>query len=128
MEDMYYYPYGCTEQTSSRIISLLSLPLPDNLEWTKTVPREIQEGIYQLYALQHYDGGWGWWNLDDSNVFNTSHALLALITAREKGYLVSENSILQAKSYLMSINKDLVPWEKAMSYYVLSQVGEKLPT
>lgn len=126
MEDMYYYPYGCTEQTSSRIISLLSLPLPDNLEWTKTVPREIQEGIYQLYALQHYDGGWGWWNLDDSNVFNTSHALLALITAREKGYLVSENSILQAKSYLMSINKDLVPWEKAMSYYVLSQVGEKI--
>lgn len=127
MEDMYNYPYGCTEQTSSRIISLLSLPLPSNLEWTKTVPREIQEGVYQLYALQHYDGGWGWWNLDDSNVFNTSHALLALILARERGYLVSDHSILQAKSYLMSINKDeLVPWEKAMSYYVLSQAGEKI--
>ena len=126
MEDMYYYPYGCTEQTSSRIISLLSLPLPENLEWTKTVPREIQEGIYQLYSLQHYDGGWGWWNLDDSNVFNTSHALLALIMAREKGYLVSDNSILQAKSYLMSVKNDTVPWERAMSYYVLSQAGEKI--
>ncbi|NLJ49029.1 MAG: hypothetical protein GX428_05495 [Candidatus Atribacteria bacterium] len=127
MEDMYYYPYGCTEQTSSRIISLLSLPLPDNLEWTKTVPREIQEGIYQLYSLQHYDGGWGWWNLDDSNVFNTSHALLSLIQAREKGYLVSDNSILQAKSYLMNVsNNDLAPWEKAMSYYALKQAGEKI--
>jgi len=124
---MYYYPYGCTEQTSSRMISLLSLPLPESMEWTKKAPREIQEGVYQLYSLQHYDGGWGWWNNDDSNLFNTAHAFLALIMARDRGYLVTDNVIQQAKQYLMNIGNDSIKWEKAFGYFVLNQAGEKMP-
>lgn len=127
MEKMYNYPYGCTEQTSSRMISLVSLPLPEQFDWSKHAPREIQEGIYQLYALQHYDGGWGWWQNDDSNVFNTAHALLALVLAREKGYLVSENALQKAKQYLMDFKEEGLSWEKAFGYYVLTRAGEKPP-
>ncbi|MEI6157184.1 MAG: alpha-2-macroglobulin family protein, partial [Atribacterota bacterium] len=127
MEDMYWYPYGCTEQTSSRMISLLALPVNETTNWVNDIPRVIREGIYQLYSLQHYDGGWGWWESDDSKVFNTAHALFALLVARKNGYPVSDATIENGKRYLSENLARESAQDQAFARVVLSRYGEKLP-
>ena len=56
------YPYSCTEQISSRGLTMLHL-LPQLSEADAAQARElIPDLIRQLYARQRSDGGFGYWN------------------------------------------------------------------
>ncbi|MCP4594011.1 MAG: alpha-2-macroglobulin, partial [bacterium] len=97
-----HYPYECTEQTVSRFLpnvvtyrafSELGLERPDLDE---RLPELVGTGLQRLYNQQHYDGGWGWWVLDDSNPFLTAYVLLGMVEAERAGFVVDEGVMERA--------------------------------
>lgn len=90
------YPYGCVEQTMSRFLPtvVVSKTLRDlNLgqpEWTTEIPQMVQKGLDRLYNYQHDDGGWGWWENDATNAYNTAYVMYGLHIAREAGFEVDD--------------------------------------
>lgn len=92
LDSLIDFPYGCVEQTTSRFLPTvvfaktfkdLGLPRP-KLE--DKVPQIVQDGYARLEAMQHPDGGWGWWTYDDSDPYMTAYVLEALYRASNAGY------------------------------------------
>lgn len=80
-----HYPYGCIEQTLNRFVpELVAGPLVD-ASVDQTI---LKDGIDRITALQHHDGGWGWWASDDSTPTLTAYTLLALKEAQDAGLTV----------------------------------------
>lgn len=85
------YPYGCVEQTMSRFVpsvlvthafQVASLPQP---KLSNRLPAIVTDSFARLSRLQHEDGGWGWWEYDDSSPFMTALVLDGLKRAEEVG-------------------------------------------
>jgi len=103
------YPYGCVEQTMNRFVPLLdaldllrthNLSLydiskqrsqyggavaggwPDELSDRSKVQAMLSEGFGRLRHYQHKDGGWGWWENDESQLHNSAVVLAGLARAR----------------------------------------------
>ena len=91
------YPYGCVEQTMSAFLPdviikrLLDLLKIDNAELKKELPKMVQEGFLKLYAMQHDDGGWGWWEYDETDPWMTAYVVYGLAQAQQAGYRVNPN-------------------------------------
>lgn len=100
MDDLIGYPYGCVEQTMSRFLPTvivanafekLNAPIS---EVTRTeLPKMVNKGMSRLYSFQHSDGGWGWWENDNSNPFMTAYVIYGLSIANETGYPVNKTSL-----------------------------------
>ncbi len=92
------YPYGCTEQTMSSFLpavvaAQMGLKI-DNLD------EIVQKGLMRLYKYQHYDGGWGWWQNDESSDFMTCYVMEGLYHARKAGFDVADSVIKAGLRYL----------------------------
>lgn len=134
------YPYGCTEQTMSRLepsvvaMSLhgkLNSPLAaEDLAKFQTV---YNLAITKLYSYQHPDGGWGWWKEDKSNPYLTAKVLEGMFKLRELAFGVDSTRIEQALPFLSSQSEQLFaqPWDRenaidhAYIEYVLSLYGRR---
>ncbi|MFN8509618.1 MAG: MG2 domain-containing protein [Deinococcaceae bacterium] len=125
------YPYGCTEQTLSRFVpNLLAKRLGHisqvSEDFAQNVDQYTEEGLKRLLDFQHEDGGWGFWQNDDSSVFMTSNVLLGLMEAKASGYAVRDDVIRQGVAYLAqqiarpSLNN---PNAKAYAHYALARTG-----
>ena len=100
------YPYGCTEQTMSSFLpdvivgdaikQLGVKPAMDEAELKK----KIDAGIKRLYEFQHDDGGWGWWQTDESHVFMSAYVLAGLSQAKQIGYDVDQERLTKAQSWV----------------------------
>ncbi len=132
IEYMLSYPYRCSEQVASRLITFSSLPREEKGDKTLEVTEAAREDLYTLYNLQNYDGGWGFWG-NEGDLFHTAYALLALHKVKERGFLVSKEVIERGLSFLEwkitesenppPPDSDFSPpgeFEKALSWYVLS--------
>ncbi len=78
------YPYGCTEQTMSSFLpdvlvsdALKKLGVKSNVD-PAVLNKQVQAGLDRLYNYHHPDGGWGWWQTDDSSAFMTAYVLAGL--------------------------------------------------
>jgi len=104
------YPFECSEQLSSRILSVAALrdvltafqaeglPSPADMEFA------LARDITRLEGLQNNDGGFPYWRRGfDSIPFNTIHVTHALVRARQKGYAVPDEMFYSALSYLADI-------------------------
>lgn len=97
LEYLASYPYGCVEQTMSAFLPdvyvaqvLRSLNLKnDKLE--KELPDMVSKGLQKLYSLQHSDGGWGWWENDETHPYMTAYVVYGLTQAKKAGFTVDEN-------------------------------------
>lgn len=125
------YPYECTEQISSRILSVAALrdtlaafdakglPTPAEIE------AKMRSDIGRIEKLQHKDGGFSFWRSDDASLpFLSVHVAHGLARAREKGYAVSPVVIKSAAYYLNHIEKDYpghysLETQRAISAYAL---------
>ncbi|MBI5031972.1 MAG: Ig-like domain-containing protein [Chloroflexi bacterium] len=125
------YPYGCVEQTMSRFLpdvlvkqTLDKLKIKnDKLE--KELPKQVEDSLTRLYNFQHGDGGWGWWENDDSIPYETAYVLYGLAQAKKAGYPVDENVIKRAMQYLKQPLVDTTDYNlKVYIAYALTEAGQ----
>lgn len=128
------YPYGCVEQTMSRFLpTVLVKQAMNKLQVTndkieKELPKQVEDGLTRLYAFQHDDGGWGWWESDDSIPYETAYVLDGLLQAKKAGYKVDENAIKRAIRFLRQPLVDTNDYDlKVYIAYVLAEAGQGDP-
>jgi hypothetical protein len=99
------YPYGCVEQTMSRFMpavvagrALKAAKLHNARE--KELPDIFAKGLARLAGFQHKDGGWGWWETDQSNDFMTAYVLEGLALCKAGGHPVPAGMLDRATDYL----------------------------
>ena len=92
-------------------------------------------GLERLYQFQHNDGGWGWWENDESTPYMTAYVLLGLDTAANASVKIRDNAYSRDVDYLFqwlrSSNRRQAefedPQERALiCCYVLSLKCSKL--
>ncbi|MFX1516169.1 MAG: MG2 domain-containing protein [Promethearchaeota archaeon] len=111
------YPYGCVEQTTSRLIpnALVLQYLADSgqldNETKEVLENMIVTGLSRLYSFQHNDGGWGWWYDDESKVFMTSIALYCLGLINDIGITVDSGVVEKGLKYLTTYQQGDGYWE-----------------
>ena len=138
------YPYACSEQISSRMISIAAMrdvldafkakDMPTAKELDKYFARDIE--ILQL--RQRNDGSFGLWKRDKERYeypFLTVHVAHALALAKAKGYMVPDEMINKTKPYLKDVEKHYDDWYKqspevrwtisAYALYVRDMMGDK---
>ncbi|UCH24670.1 MAG: hypothetical protein JSV66_12045 [Trueperaceae bacterium] len=134
------YPYGCTEQTMSRFLpSVLAAEagelamLPD--EVAGELDDMVQRGLKRLYDFQHDDGGWGFWQYDESDLFVSAYVINGLLEAKNAGYAVREGVLERGASYLEAAVAEEAPRggyrvvgedAKAYAYYALARAGRSV--
>ncbi|MBX3548415.1 MAG: alpha-2-macroglobulin family protein [Xanthobacteraceae bacterium] len=98
------YPYGCSEQITSRALPLLyvnDLASESQLALDKSIDERIKEAIGRVLARQNAEGAFGLWN-SSSAADTWLHAYVTdfLTRAREKGFSVPENQFKLALNRL----------------------------
>ncbi|MEW5718655.1 MAG: MG2 domain-containing protein, partial [Chloroflexota bacterium] len=128
------YPYGCVEQTMSRFLpTVLVKQALDKLQIKNDklqmeIPKQVEDGLTRLYAFQHGDGGWGWWESDDSIPYETAYVLDGLLQAKKAGYKIDENAIKRAMQFLKQPLVDTNDYDlKVYIAYVLAEAGQGDP-
>lgn len=100
------YPYGCVEQTCSRVLPhLVYEQLVDGAANVSDVYRQtpnrmpenvVEETLQRIAGMQNSDGGFGWWAGCKSDVWMTAYVIFTFVAAEQP-----ESSMLQdARVYL----------------------------
>lgn len=103
------YPYGCTEQTMSSFVPniVVAQALKDvptaKIRASNDLDNKVRKGLDRLYALQHADGGWGWWRDDRSDPFMTAYVVDGMTMARRSGYPVDDWRQSQGRQKLSAL-------------------------
>ncbi len=100
------YPYGCTEQTTSRALPLLylsELPGDPRAENAGDVSSRVQKAIYRVLANQSASGSFGLWNPGYGDLWLDAYVTDFLTRAREKGFKVREKAMLAALENLQNV-------------------------
>ncbi|HID86814.1 MAG TPA: hypothetical protein EYP55_05475 [Anaerolineae bacterium] len=96
-----------------------------NLAQIKRHPNRCEEGLQRLYRFQHYDGGWGWWEADETGAYQTAYVVYGLNEAKLAGFEVNEEVLARGAE---ALRRPLVETEnlnlKAYIIYVLTKYGE----
>ncbi len=138
------YPYACSEQISSRMISIAAMRDVLGAFKAKDMPTAEQlEGYYKrdieiLQSRQRGDGSFGLWKRDKERYeypFLTIHVAHALALAKTKGYKVPDEMLNKTKPYLKDVEKHFDEWYKnspevrwtisAYALYVRDMMGDK---
>lgn len=128
------FPYGCVEQTMSRFLptvlvkqSLGKLNMR-NEKIEKDLPAQVEDGLTRLYAYQHYDGGWGWWENDESQTYESAYVLYGLMQAKKAGYAVDDKVIKKAIEFLKTPLVETTDYNlKVYLAYALAEAGQGDP-
>ncbi len=111
LEYLTSFPYGCTEQTMSSFLpnvivskTVQSLGLKTNID-EAVLQKQIRAGIDRLYSFHHDDGGWGWWQTDESDAFMTAYVVAGLAQAKSAGVKVDDERIERAVKWLRENGK-----------------------
>lgn len=139
---LYRYPFECSEQVSSRMISIAALQDVLKAFKAKEMPSEAEikasfaKDIKILQSRQNDNGYFGLWKRDGERYkfpFVTAHVAHALILAKGKGYQVPDEMLNKVKPYLKNIeshyDRDYPPtvrWTiSAYALYVRDLMGDK---
>jgi hypothetical protein len=130
------FPYGCVEQTMSSFLPNITVERAVKDLGIKTdidqaaLQEKIHAGLDRLYNFQHPDGGWGWWETDESHPFMTAYVVAGLVQARDAGTKVKDDSINYGAAWL---KKDLAEDSRmaadlrAYMVYALAVAGQASP-
>lgn len=119
---LYRYPFECSEQVASRMISIAALKDVLTAFKAKEMPSDaeikasFEKDIKILQARQRDDGSFGLWKRDRERYeypFLTVHVAHALVLAKAKGYKVPNEMIAKTKPYLKDVEKHFDEWHKA---------------
>ena len=106
LEYLTSFPYGCVEQTMSSFLpniivtaAVRDLGLKSNLDPAAT-QEKIRAGLERLYSFQHEDGGWGWWQTDESHPFMTAYVVAGLAQAKSAGVEIKQDSMARGAAWV----------------------------
>lgn len=127
------FPYGCVEQTMSSFLpniivrqAIHDLNLKADLD-NAALDEKIQAGLERLYNFQHEDGGWGWWETDESHPFMTAYVVAGLMQAKAAGSPIKDDAVSKGVAWLQQdFTKDtkLNPDLRAYMAYALAVAGQ----
>ena len=132
------FPYLCLEQTVSRFLpnvmaarALKAAGIESN-ELQTNLDANVNAALQRIYAKQNYDGGWGWWDSQSSDLQTSAYVVFGLMEAKDADYTVSQ-SVLDSgvnflKDHLSDLNRNDATWQynrHAFILYVLAR-GEEL--
>ncbi len=130
LEYLVGYPYGCTEQTMSRFLPALlvrgdlgDVALPADIKGN--LNDIINVGLARLALFQHEDGGWNFWENDDSTLEMTAYVTEGLLRAKKTGVKVNNKMLDSALKYLTKNVSDAKARqaERARAYRALAEAG-----
>lgn len=121
------YPFECSEQLASRILSVAALRdvltafqaegLPAPAEMESAVRRDIEK----LRGMQNDDGGFPYWQRGFESIpFSTIHVARALLSAQQKGFDVPPEMLQNALNYLWNIEERYPDWYSEQTRWTLS--------
>lgn len=130
------YPYLCMEQTVSRFLpnvittrALKEQGIPSPLQ--SDLDLQVNTALQKIYSKQLYDGGWNWWDGQESDPATSAYVVYGLIEAKESGYPVSESVLASGVNYLKdnipALDPNDPPWlynRNAFMMYVLARADE----
>ncbi len=118
------YPYGCLEQSTSKLLTLLNLEkfIDANESVKKVLLKErdifIKNGILKLYDMQLYSGEFLYWEGGKTiNKFASIYAIDVLLTLQNRGYDLPKEMKKRIFKYLNSTIKK--PDSKNLAFYSL---------
>ncbi len=130
------FPYGCVEQTMSSFLpnivvtqAVNELGLKVSLD-TAAVQQKIRAGLDRLYNYQHEDGGWGWWETDESHPFMTAYVVAGLAQAKAAGIQVDAGRIENGANWVIKSfagDPKLAADLRAYMVYALALAGKPQP-
>ena len=134
------YPFECSEQLASRIISVVALKdvlaafKSPELPPEKQLIAQVTADLAKLEKRQDYSGGFGFWtNREEAWPITTLHVTLALAKTKTKGIAVQQHMLDRALGYLRNIDSHLPKHYpeavrrviKAEALYVRLQAGDR---
>jgi uncharacterized protein YfaS (alpha-2-macroglobulin family) len=136
------YPYECTEQVASRMISIAALRdvlqafKAEDMPSAEELQKRFAKDVEILKSRQREDGSFGMWGLQRERYeypFVTVHTAHALQRAKEKGYKVPDEMLNKTKPYLKNVEKYYdkfyspeVRWTiSSYALYVRARMGDK---
>jgi len=99
------YPYGCTEQTTSRALPLLylsELAAESGMADDPALRQRVQDAIYRVLNFQSSSGSFGMWSPGSGDLWLDSYVTDFLTRAREKNFDVPREAMLSALSNLQN--------------------------
>jgi hypothetical protein len=133
LEYLLGYPYGCTEQTMSRFLpALLASKTLKQLELdektVKQLPEYIKNGIERLENFQHGDGGWGFWEYDDSTLEMSAYVMGGLLRAKALGSRVDASTLERGLKFLQTaVNQERHSREDRAGAYLTLAIAAQAP-
>ncbi len=133
------YPYGCVEQTASKLLPLLVLRehpafLP-GVTNPAAIERQTRDGVYQLLAMQTPAGGLAYWPHGREPVlWGSAYGGIALALARRQGVPVGDASLDALAGYLRqqlegtaSLRENTALGDRCLALYALALLGKPEP-
>jgi uncharacterized protein YfaS (alpha-2-macroglobulin family) len=125
------YPYGCTEQTTSRALPLLyvnELAAESHLSLDVAIDQRIRDAIERLLARQGPDGSFGLWSAGGDDIWLDAYVTDFLTRARERSFAVPDVAFKIAIDRLRNRLAQTDPAKEvssdiAYAYYVLARNG-----
>ncbi len=137
---LYRYPYECSEQIASRMLSITALrdvlkafnaaELPTDAAMASSMKQDLDK----LATRQHYSGGFGLWRPNQQPwPYVSLHVIHALKRAQLKGYKPDAQVMRRSDNYLRSIQRHIPshyhPWTKriirAYALYIRALGGDR---
>jgi uncharacterized protein YfaS (alpha-2-macroglobulin family) len=136
LSNLLRYPYGCLEQTISRVFPLLyfddlAKEMEPDLFQERSSASLVESGLRRLQTMQLHSGGFGMWP-GSITVYpwGSVYATHFLIEAQKAGYHVDDYSYRQAIRYVSSLVKRSSTYTKSnleqsvYALYALARAGE----
>lgn len=129
------YPYGCVEQTTSKVFPLLYFAdlagvVQPELSGKGKAEYYVNQGIVKLESMQNRDGGFSYWpGMDWSCPWSSIYAAHFLVEARKAGYTVSDRVYNRMTGFLNKIGRARTDnaWDlerRVYALYVLALAGK----
>ena len=126
------YPFGCTEQITSRAMPLLyvnDLAASAHLAMDTSVDQRIQNAIDRVLARQGSNGSFGMWSSGGDDSWLDAYVTDFLSRAREKGFAVSDvafrSALDRVRNFVVNADEPEKDGGRDLAYglYVLAKNG-----
>lgn len=128
------YPYGCVEQTMSRLLPAMQVwQLSQELDIStpqlaKKLPIILKRGLRQIQRMQNYQGGWGWWADGETDAFMSAYAMYGLLQIQKISPSLKSALAIKINPQVMrngqeNLKRLLTAKTKPNAHYFLGEAG-----